>query len=70
MITTVATRKQGYSLRDINRANLARKLQDIIGRPSTSDFISIIKNNALPNCKVTVHDIKMARTYMDQIWEA
>ena len=60
MVSTVTNRKQGYSSRDIARADLAKRVQEIIGRPSTIDFISIINNNSLPNCKVTVQDIKMA----------
>jgi len=60
MVSTVYDRKQGYSSRDVVRADFAKKVQEIIGRPSTNDFLSIISNNLLPNCKVTVQDIKMA----------
>jgi hypothetical protein len=34
--------------------------QDIIGRPSTSKYLSIIANNLPQNFKVTINDIKMA----------
>jgi hypothetical protein len=60
MVNTVEQNKTRYSAHDVKRAENARKTQDMIGRPSTSKYLSIIVNNQLPNCKVTVNDIKMA----------
>ena len=66
MINTVIQKKQAYSTREIARADLARKVQEMIGRPSTNDFISIISNNMLPHCKVTTNDIRMAEDIYGQ----
>jgi hypothetical protein len=60
MVNTVEQNKTRYSGHDIKRAEHARKTQDLIGRPSTSKYLSIIANNILPNCKVTINDIKIA----------
>jgi hypothetical protein len=60
MVNTVKENKNKYSARDIQRAKLAKKVQDMIRRPSTQQYMSIIVNNLLPNCNVTANDIKMA----------
>jgi hypothetical protein len=60
MVNTVEQNKTRYSAHDVKRAEHARKTQDLIGRPSTSKYLTIIANNLLPNCKVTINDIKMA----------
>ena len=41
-------------------------MQIKIGRPSTRDYIKIIKENALPNCPVTKADIKAAEYIFGQ----
>jgi hypothetical protein len=60
MINTVEQSKSRYSDRAVERAEHARKIQDMIGRASRSKCLSIIANNLLPNCKITINDIKMA----------
>jgi hypothetical protein len=59
-VTTVDNDENKYSSRYVQRAEFARKVQDMIGCPSTQRYINIIKKNQLPNCAVTVQDIKMA----------
>jgi hypothetical protein len=60
LVNTVAQNKTKYTNIDYSRASLARKIQMTIGRPSTSDFLHIIKNNLLPNCPITSRDILAA----------
>lgn len=59
-VDTVANNSLNYTCRDIHRAKNARLLQIRIGRPSTQDFMWIISNNLLPNCGVTLDDIRAA----------
>jgi hypothetical protein len=57
LINTVENNSSKYSQRDYNRAVLARKIQKIIGRPSTRDFIRVVDNNLFKNCPITSRDI-------------
>ena len=57
LVNTVADNATKYSERDYSQAVLARKIQKIIGRPSTKTFLSIVEKNLLPNCPVTRDDI-------------
>ena len=59
-ITTVNDNESAYSQDEVYRAKLARSLMAKIGRPSTRDFVHIIRNNLLPNTTITVDDIKRA----------
>jgi hypothetical protein len=59
-INTVDDTKSRYTNRDYSRAPLARKIQDIIGRPGTRSYLHIINNNLLPNCPVTREDVLAA----------
>ena len=60
LVDTVKDNSAKYSQRDYAKAKLARKIQKIIGRPSTKTFLSIIDGNLLPNCPVTRADILAA----------
>ena len=60
LITTVDNNKSRLSAHDFSRALLARALQRKIGRPMTKDFIRYVALNLIPNCPVTVQDIKNA----------
>ncbi len=60
LVNTVADNKNKYTNRDYSQAVLARKLQNIIGRPSTRRFLAIIDKNELPNCPITRNDIVAA----------
>jgi hypothetical protein len=60
LVNTVAENKANYSNIHYQKAVLARRIQKIIGRPSTSHFTDIVKRHLLPNCPVTVDDIRAA----------
>ena len=60
LINTVANNCSSYTNRDYSRAVLARKLQKIIGQPSTCTFLTIVEKNLLPNCPITRKDILAA----------
>ena len=60
LVTTVAGKKANYSNLDVRRATAARRLQEIIGYPSTAAYLKMIDNNAIKNCPVTRRDITMA----------
>ena len=60
LINTVTDNQYKYSNKDYSQALLARKIQRIIGRPSTRQFVSILNNNLLPNTPVTYHDVMAA----------
>ena len=59
-ITTVANNKNRLSAHDFSQAKAARTLQRRIGRPMTRDFIRYVATNLIPNCPITVQDIKNA----------
>jgi hypothetical protein len=59
-MNTVADNKLNFTSRERQRADLARKLQQIIGRLSTRNFVHIVNQNLLPNCPITVADIMAA----------
>ena len=60
LVNTVAGNQSNYSVAHYRQDVAARKLQIKIGRPSTKDFMSIVSNNLLPNCPITVEYIKTA----------
>jgi hypothetical protein len=60
LVNTVADNKSKYTNRDYSRATLARKIQNIIGRPSIRTFLQIVDNNLMPNCPITRADIMAA----------
>ena len=57
LVTTVADNASNFSNADYSQTLLARKLQKIIGRPTTRAFIYFIENNLLPNCPVNHRDV-------------
>jgi len=60
LVNTVNDNQYKYSKKTYSQAELARKLQRIIGRPSTQEYIQILANNLLPNCPVTTDDVTAA----------
>ena len=60
LINTVADNCSKYTNRAYLRATTARRIQQMIGRPSTREFIKIVDQNLLPNCPVTRADIMAA----------
>jgi hypothetical protein len=57
LVNTVDDNKSKYTNRDYSQATLARKIQNIIGRPSTKTFLHIVDNNLMPNCPISRDDI-------------
>ena len=60
LITTVENNKSKLSAYDFSQAEKARTLQRRIGRPAVKDFIRYAATNLVPNCPVTIQDIKNA----------
>ena len=60
LINTVAENRSRYTNHDYSLAVLARKLQQILGRPSTRSYLYIVEKYLLPNCPVTCRDIVAA----------
>ena len=63
-ITTVDDNKIKLSAHDSSRAKISRALQRKIGRPITKDFIHYVTANLIPNCPITLQDMKNA----DFVW--
>jgi hypothetical protein len=59
ILTTVESNKQLYTKRQVERAEKARKLYQIIGLPSLRDYKQVIQTNQIKNCPVTIEDIKI-----------
>jgi hypothetical protein len=53
----VEDNKNNFTTRDYSQATLARKIQTMIGRPSTRGFIRYVNDNLLKNCPITARDI-------------
>ena len=60
LITTVVDKANSFSNADYAQAVLARKIQKIIGRPTTRAFIYFFESNLLPNCPVNCRDVLRA----------
>jgi hypothetical protein len=60
LVTTVDDKKSNYTQRDYSRAVLARKVHNMIGRPSLRDYLRYVDEGLIPNCPVTRADIKAA----------
>jgi hypothetical protein len=61
LIETVADKKSKYSNKDYSQAVLARKVQDMIDRPSLKTFLKVVENDLLMNCPITRDDVVAAR---------
>jgi hypothetical protein len=66
LVQTVHENSQFFTPRQIESAKLARDLYEMIGRPSYTDFIAIVKNNLLPNINITVKDVEMLREFSER----
>jgi hypothetical protein len=61
LLNTVEENKTLYSAAEQARALLARRIQNMIGHPSTKDFKRIVASGTiLPNCPITTRDIAAA----------
>jgi len=52
-INTVENNKTKNTIKAYSDAVRARSLQNIIGRPSTQDYIKYVERNMIPNCPLT-----------------
>jgi hypothetical protein len=59
-LQTVAHNKTKFTARQIDAADSARKLYWFLGRPGHSRFLSILKENHILNCPLTVDDAQRA----------
>eukprot|EP00536_Pseudo-nitzschia_multiseries_P014917 jgi/Psemu1/40560/gm1.40560_g len=57
-ITTEEGKKEFYSNTNSKRAEVARRLQEIMGFPSTKELLYMIDNNRIQNCNNTRKDVK------------
>ncbi|WP_288992819.1 polyprotein of Ty1/Copia retrotransposon [uncultured Marinobacter sp.] len=60
LISTVTENRQGYTLRQFERAKEARRLYHIVGTPTVENFKSLLRMNVIKNCPVTVEDINIS----------
>ena len=68
LLTTVDNNKSKYMAHMYSQALLARKLQAMIGYPSTCNFLQIIDHQLLLNCPVTTRaDILAAKDILRQM---
>jgi hypothetical protein len=60
LVETVDSNLLKFTKRDVGKAEVAKKLYSMLGRPSLKDYIQIIRQNGIKNCPVTVQDIERA----------
>ena len=60
LIIAVDDNKSKLSAHDFSRAKIVRAFQRRIGRPMTKDFVHYVREYLIPNCPITVQDIKNA----------
>ena len=60
MLNTVEVNKKLYTKRQVEWADAARALYEIIGYPSLRVFIHIISTNKIKDCPVTVEDVNIS----------
>ena len=60
LVQTVKENKQFFTKKEIEGAEESRRLQQLIGWPSTTTFKRIVAQNMLRNCPITVDDILRA----------
>jgi hypothetical protein len=58
-VITVKTNKQGFTLRQVKGAEVART-HATLSYPSMKDFNLVIRSNQIKNCPVTVQDVNVA----------
>jgi hypothetical protein len=59
-VNIVADNRASYTNTEYRKAVVARGLMIKLGRPSVQDFVRIVQHKLLPNCPVTVADIRAA----------
>ena len=66
LVQTVSENGSFYTPRQIAQAKMARDLHKMVGRPSKTDFVGIVKNNLLRHCPITAQDISVAENIYGQ----
>ena len=66
-VNTVVKNKSKYTIGEYSDAVHVHSLQDIIGRPSTTDFIKYVENNMISNCPLQKATFYMLKTYLGQM---
>ena len=57
LVNKVDSIKNKYTVKEYSDACKAQSIQDIIGCPTTKDFIRYLEGNMLPNCPISKVDI-------------
>lgn len=60
LLNTVSENKSFYTPRQRRQADEARRVYVMIGRPSMKDYENIVRLNLIPDCPVTIEDIRTA----------
>eukprot|EP00957_Ditylum_brightwellii_P060544 4597142-Ditylum_brightwellii.AAC.1 len=69
LVSTVAENKALFSNRQCKQAVTARKLYAMVGQPSKSDFKKMVQFNLMPNCPITLQDIKNTKAIFGKdVW--
>ena len=68
LVTSVEKNKSRFSASDYSRAESARSLQKIIGRPAYKHFVHYVHNNQSLNCPITTRNIHTARQSLALSW--
>ena len=59
-LQTAEDNMKGMTQKEVGRANLARKLQELLGWPSTNDYKRILHHNLVHNCPINSDDVDRA----------
>jgi hypothetical protein len=57
LVQTVRGNYEGYTKKDILKANKERRAQRMIGKPSEKDYKGMVSGNLITNCPITTTDI-------------
>ena len=57
---TVKENKEGYTQREVERAQMARRLYHAMGAPTPMNLKYALRQNLIQNCPVTVDDVVLA----------
>ncbi len=60
LINTIRGNAEGYTKRQIKKAQEARRAMSMVGGPTEREFTQMVRRNQLPNCNITPNDIKHA----------
>ena len=62
LVQTVRTNYKGYTKKEVLQAKEARRGQDVIGRPSKSDYEALVSTNMIRNCPISQHNVSNTHT--------